>query len=178
MTRLLAAVFLGCGLAATAAELPAGPVRFGKLSAAPPADWKREKPKNRLRSDQFRLPSGEDGVADAELFVRPERNPDPAKSFPGWRAEFVPPEGKAAADLGSTKTFAAGGATVHLLDVSGTWRYKEFPMAKKEEERANYRVVWAIVAAGDEAWDVRLSGPEAVVGKHYPAFEAWLKGMK
>ena len=72
------------------------------------------------------------------------------------------------------------GATADLLDVTGTWRYKERPFdpKSKEELRENYRVVWAVIAEKDEASHVRLSGPKAVVDKHYPAFEAWLKALK
>ncbi|HYH68433.1 MAG TPA: hypothetical protein VD866_27315, partial [Urbifossiella sp.] len=72
------------------------------------------------------------------------------------------------------------GAAVRLLDVTGTWRYKERPFDKtsKTEERVDYRVVWAVIAEADEATHVRLSGPKAVVDKHYPAFEAWLKALK
>jgi hypothetical protein len=44
--------------------------------------------------------------------------------------------------------------------------------------RPDYRVIWAIVVTGDEATHLRLSGPRAVVEKHYPVFEKWLKSMK
>jgi hypothetical protein len=154
------------------------PVKFGTLSAEVPGDWKAEKPANRLRSHQFKLPSGAEGLADAELYVMPQSNPDPTRSFPQWKASFVPPEGKALDDVAKATKFEVNGATVHLLDVSGTWKYKPFPMAKKEELRPDYRAVWAVVVTGDEATHLRLSGPRAVVEKHYPAFEKWLRGMK
>ncbi len=119
-------------------------------------------------------------MADAELYVMPESNPDPAKSFPRWKASFVPPDGKTLDDMAKVSKFEVNGARVHLLDVSGTWRYRERPFdpKSKEELRPDYRAVWAIVVVGDEATHLRLSGPRAVVGKHYPAFEKWLKGMK
>lgn len=34
------------------------------------------------------------------------------------------------------------------------------------------------VVTGDVATHLRLSGPRAVVAKHYPAFEKWLKSIK
>ncbi len=156
---------------------PAG-VPFGKLSAPVPADWKAETPANRLRSHEYRLPSGEKGVADAEVTVMPQSDPHPDKYFPQWKASFVPPEGKSIDDAAKVSKFEVNGATVHLLDVSGTWKYRDFPMAKKEELRPDYRVVWAIVVTGDAASHVRLSGPRAVVEKRYPEFEKWLKDMK
>jgi hypothetical protein len=156
------------------------PVMFGKLSAEVPKDWKAEKPANRLRSHQFELPSGEAGLADAELYVMPQSNPDPDKSFPRWKASFVPPDGKTLDDAAKVSKFEVHGATVHLLDVSGTWKYRERPFdpRSKEERRPEYRAVWAVVVTGDEATHLRLSGPQAVVEKHYPAFEKWLKSIK
>lgn len=176
MTRFaLLGLFL-CGTALAAD--PPKPVSFGKLSAIPPAEWKSEKPKTRLRSHQFKIPSGEEGVADAEITVSPQANPDPARNLPGWKAQFAVAEGQSIDDVAKSSKFPVGPATVHLLDVSGTWKYKEFPMAKTEEMRAGYRVVWALVVVGDEATAVRFSGPAKVVDKHYAGFEGWLKGMK
>ncbi len=180
----LAALAMGVAvLTATVSAPPASAddkgaaVKVGKRSAAPPAGWKAEKPANRLRSYQFKLP-GDGG--DAELIVMPDSNPDPEKSFPRWKAGFVPPEGKTVDDLSKTGKFEVAGATVDVLDVTGTWKYKERPFdpKSKEEMRENYRVVWAIVADKDEAVHVRVSGPKETVDKHYPAVEGWLKALK
>jgi hypothetical protein len=165
-------------LAAVLAAPPAVP--FGKLSSVPPEDWKSEKPGNRLRSHQFKIASGMESVADGEVIVMPESSPKPEKEFPRWKGQLTPPDGKTVDDVAKESKFEAGGATVHVLDVSGTWRYKERPFdpKSKEEVRPEYRVVWAIVVVKDEATHVRLSGPATVVEKTYPAFEKWLRGMK
>src|SRR5690349_855267 len=68
-------------------------VKVNKMTATAPASWKSEKPANRLRSYQFKLP-GAAGRGDAELYVMPESSPDIAKNFPRWKAQFVPPDGK------------------------------------------------------------------------------------
>jgi hypothetical protein len=166
-----------CGPAAPAAD-PPKPVAIGSLQATPPADWKAEKPANRLRSHQFRLPSGEDGVADGEVNVRPQSSPKPEKEFPRWKAEFVPPDGKTIEDVAKETAFDVSEAKVHVLDVTGTWKYKKFPQAKKEEQRPGYRVVWVIVVGKDEATHIRLSGPSEVVEKYKKGFDDWLKALK
>ena len=157
---------------AVAADPPA--VKFGKLAAEVPKDWKAEKPANRLRSHQFKLPAGVEGLADAELYVMPQSDPNPDKSFPRWKASFIPPDGAKVSKI------EVSGATVHLLDVSGTWKYRERPFdpKSKEELRPEYRAVWAIVVHGDEATHLRLSGPRAVVAKHYSVFEKWLRSLR
>jgi hypothetical protein len=175
--RTTAAALLLAAVASAADPTPVV-VKFDKLSAPVPATWKSVRPANRLRSHQFELSSGHKDVPAAEVYVMPDSNPDPAKSFPKWKASFVPPEGKTIDDAAKVSKFTVNGATVEQLDVSGTWKYKPFPMSRKEELRPNYRAVWAIVATKDGATHVRLSGPTPVVAKYYPAFEAWLKSMK
>lgn len=163
----------------TAADTKSVVVKLVKLSAPAPADWVSEKPANRLRSFQFRL-KGADGDGDAEVIVMPESNPDPEKSFPRWRASFVVPDGKTEKDVGTQSKQEIAGATVHILDANGTWKFKERPFdpRSKEELRENYRVVWVIVDEKGDATHIRISGPEGTLVKHYPGFEKWLKSMK
>jgi len=180
MTRLPTAVvaLIVVSAGTVAAADPAEPVVIGSFRSTPPAGWKVEKPSNRLRSAQFRLPSGMDGIPDGEINVRPHVSKSPEKEFPRWKAEFVPPEGKSVDDTARETSFDVGGAKVHVLDVTGTWKYKEFPQAKKEELRPDYRVVWVIVAEKEEGTHIRLSGPGQVVEKYKKGFDEWLKGMK
>jgi hypothetical protein len=173
---LLIVIALAPGLAAQDAK----PVKFGPLAAVPPADWKTEKPANRLRSHQFKLASGDEGLADAEVIVMPESKPKPEQVFPGWKEQFTPPDGKTLADVAMESKLEVGTATLHVLDIRGTWKYKERPFDPKSklEMKPEYRVIWVIVATADEATHVRLSGPEKTVEKHKKAFDGWLKAMK
>lgn len=155
-------------------------VKIGTLKATTPADWKKEKPANNLRSYQFKLP-GEKDHADADLAVFPESHPNPDKSFPKWKASFIPPEGKTIDDISKTGKWDVKGATVTYLDISGgTWKFKERPQdpTSKEMLLDNYRVIWVIVAEKDEATHIRLSGPAVSVDKQFKAFEGWVKSLK
>jgi hypothetical protein len=177
---LLLTFFVSVTALSQAADPKPVVVKFGKLSAEVPTDWKSEKPNNRLRSHQFKLLSPIKDTPDAEVSVMPESDPNPEKYFPRWKAMFVPPEGKTVEDLSKVKKETVGTVVLHTLDVTGDWKYKERPFdpKSKEELRSNYRVIWAIVVTGDEASHVRLNGPMAVVEKHQPAFEKWLKSIK
>jgi hypothetical protein len=155
-------------------------VKVGSLSGTTPADWKKEKPANLLRSFQFKL-AGEKGLPDAELAVFPESHPSAEKNFPKWKGQFVPPEDKTVDDLSKTGKWDVKGATVTYLDVAGgTWKYKERPQDPKSKEMFldNYRVIWVIVAEKEEATHIRLSGPKATVDKHHGEFEKWIKSLK
>ncbi|MFO0935504.1 MAG: hypothetical protein U0798_03185 [Gemmataceae bacterium] len=167
-------VLLTCALADGSA------VEFGKLKAVAPSTWKAEKPANRLRSHQFKLASPDHDLADAELIILPESNPNPDKVFPGWKKTFEAPDGKSLDDLTKTDKFSVGKATVHLLDISGTWNYRERPNDPKSklEVKPEYRSIWMIVVVGDDAWHIRFSGPQKVVDKYSADVMAWVKSLK
>lgn len=181
---LLLAVVLLAGTGRSADEKPVV-VKLNKLSAAVPAGWKSEKPANRLRTYQFKLPGAKDHP-EAELTVMNESLPGADKNFPKWKNTFVVPEGKTADDLSKTAKWDVKGATVNVLDVTGTWKYKERPFDPKSKEMLleDWRVIWVIVeekdAKGDplETHHIRLSGPAVTVGEHAKAFEAWVKALK
>lgn len=182
MSRLfvLPLCVLACGQV-TAADMKPVVVKVNKLSAPVPAGWVSEKPVNRLRSYQFQLPAATAGGHTGEVYVMPDSNPDYAKYFTRWKRDILVPEGKSADDLAKTSSFdLPGGTTIHLLDMSGTWRFKERPFdpRSKTEERPDSRVVWVVVAGPDAACHLRLSGPAAVVNQQYEPFIQWLKSLK
>ncbi len=180
MRRALSLFAVVVFVAVVVADDKPTPVKFSGLSGDPPAAWKAEKPANLLRSHQFKLPSDDKTYADAELTVSPNSSKDVAAKFDEWKAQYTPPDGKKAEDVTKTGEFKVGDAKVHVLDVTGTWKYKERPRdpKSKEEIRPEYRTVWVIVVGKDDTAHLRLSGPQGVVEKHYPAFEKWLKAMK
>lgn len=164
---------------ALAADKPAA-VTLSGLSAVPPAEWKAEKPDNLLRSHQFKLPSGDEGFADAEVNVSPKASDDVEKYFGRWKDQYTPPDGKTADDVTKISELTVGGAKVHILDVTGTWKYKERPFdpRSKLQTLPEYRTVWVIVVGKEDTTHIRMSGPQGVVGKYYPGFEKWLKALK
>jgi hypothetical protein len=164
--------------AVSAADKPVV-VKLDKLSAEAPAEWTAEKTSNRLRSFQFKL-KGADGAMDGEIAVMPEQPPDPEKNFTRYKTSFIVPDGQTVDDVCKQYKENIKGATVHFLDCHGTWKFKERPFdpKSKEEERENYRVVWALVVEKDEATLVRISGPQTTMEKYFPGFEKWLKALK
>ena len=152
-------------------------VKLDKLSAPAPGDWKAEKPANLLRAYQFKLP-GAKGEPGADLAIYNQSRPGADKNFPRWKNEFVPPEGKTADDIGTAAKWDVKGATVNVLDATGTWKYKERPVDRKETLLDNWRVIWVIVEQKDETFHLRLSGPAATVAAHAKEFEAWVRSFK
>ncbi len=178
MNRYCLALVMLVPLSTLSAADPA--VTFGTLSSVPPKNWKSEEPSNRLRSHQFKVPSGDKTLADADVIVSPLSRPKPEQVFPGWKSQFAPPEGKTLDEVAKESTVELKGATLHILDVHGTWSYKERPFdpRSKVETKPHFRTIWVIVVVKDEATHVRFSGPEAVIEKNKKAFDEWLKAMK
>ena len=177
--RPVAAVVLFLAMPLLAADDKPVVVKLGKLAGPAPAGWQSEKPANRLRSYQFKLPGEKGGPGDAELVVM--QSGKASKEFPRWKAGFVPPDGKTVDDISKVRKIdGPKGATIDLLDVAGTWRYKAAPFdpKSKEELKDDYRVVWVVVADDEETNQLRLSGPRETVDKYYPGFEKFLKALK
>jgi hypothetical protein len=175
---LLAAGFALVGSARGADDKPVV-VKLNKLSAPAPTDWKKEKPSNLLRTYQFKLPGAKDHP-EAELAIYNESLPGAEKNFPKWKNTFVPPEGKTADDIAKTAKWEVPGAKVDVLDITGTWKYKERPQDPKSKEMLldDWRVIWVIVEEKDETHHIRLSGPAITVDEHAKALEKWVKSLK
>ncbi len=176
----LSCLFLAAGVAlAGSARADDKPVlvKLDKLSAPVPVEWKKEKPANLLRTYQFKLPGAKDHP-DAELAIFNQSLPGAEKNFPKWKGTFVVPEGKTADDISKTAKWEVPGTKVDVLDVSGTWKYKERPQDKKETLLEDWRVIWVIVDEKDETFHLRLSGPAVTVAEHAPKFEKWVKSLK
>jgi hypothetical protein len=180
--RHLSCLVLVAGLvlsvAARAADDKPVVVKLNKLSAPAPDDWKKEKPANLFRTYQFKLPGAKDHP-EAELSVTNGSLPGADKNFPKWKNMFVPPEGKTVDDIAKTANWEVPGAKVDVLDITGTWKYRERPNDPKTEKQLDdWRVIWVIVEEKDETHHLRLSGPTATVDEHAKAFEKWVKSLK
>jgi hypothetical protein len=176
--RTLCCVLLATSfaLAARADDKPVV-VKLNKLSAPAPSDWKKEKPSNLLRTYQFKLPGVKDHP-EAELAVYNESLPGAEKNFPKWKNTFVAPEGKTIDEVAKTAKWEVPGAKVDVLDVTGTWKFKERPQDKKEMLLDDWRVIWVIVEEKDETHHIRLSGPAATMEEQAKTLEKWVRSLK
>ncbi len=154
-------------------------VTLDKFSSRTPENWRHERPNNRLRSYQFRLP-GETTAKDAELFIFPNLTRSVEENFTRYKEMFAPPEGKTVDDLAKTAKLMVGKAKVNVLDMEGTWLYKERPFdpKSKQEARPDSRVIFVIFTTDDGNYLIRLGGPLATVKKHAKPFYDWIKAFK
>ena len=177
--RIAGFLLLASAMTCFADEPKADVVKLDKFSSATPVDWKSEKPQNRLRSHQFRLPGAKD-AKDAEIFIFPDLTKTVNENFTRYMEMFVPPDGKTVEDIAKIQKFEVGKVKVNMLDIEGTWLYKERPFdpKSKQENRPNSRVISVIFSTDDGNYLIRLSGPAATVNQHYKGFVEWIKGFK
>jgi len=154
-------------------------VKLDRLTSMTPADWKSEKPANRLRSHQFRLPGVKD-AKDAEIYIFPDLINAVSDNFTRYKADFQAPEGMTVDDFAKIAKIEVGKAKIDILDITGTWLYKDRPFDKaaKIEPRPDSRVISVIFHTDDGNYLIRLSGPAPTVTAHAKAFYDWIKAFK
>ncbi|MFL5341044.1 MAG: hypothetical protein ACJ8F7_12925 [Gemmataceae bacterium] len=185
MRRFVGAV-LACGLGAVALAQPpkAEPAKGtevvidGLKSVAPPT-WKAEKPANRLRSYQFKLPHVPGDKEDAELYVTPEQPGTLADNLAQWKDLVLPSPDRPKSDTLKEGKSTVGKATLHWLDLQGTYHVKHIPIDQAVKEvKPDWRLVAVYWESKGAHSAIRLVGPRRTVEAHKAKFDEWLKNFK
>ncbi len=155
-------------------------VELDGLKSKTPADWQKQKPANRLRSHQFKVPRTKGDPADAELAISPEQRGTSEQKVQGWKDWFEPPAGKTLDEVSKVESFMVGAAKVTYLDVSGTYLNLPRPLAPKSQAKPlpHYRMLAVYLETKGDKFFIRLIGPEKTVAQQKAAFDAWLKALK
>jgi hypothetical protein len=149
------------------------------VKAVTPSSWKAEKPANRLRSHQFKLSKALGDKEDAELFILPEVGGKVEDEFDRLRDLFIPPPDMPKSQAAKQSKFTVGKATLHVLDLQGTFRVKHIPIDQAVKEvKPDYRMVAVIWKSDQTSCSIRLVGPKRTVEAHAKEFESWLKSFK
>ena len=158
-------------------------IELGGLKSKAPAEWKFQKPSNKLRLYQFVVPKVEGDKDDAELVVFSfgaggGSNEDNVKR---WKGQFIAPQGKTIDEATKTDKFKVGtGADVLYVDIHGTYKYKFPPNDPKAKEmlKENYRRFNLIFDTDKGPFFITLTGPAKTVEHNKAAFDGWIKAFK
>ncbi len=155
-------------------------VSLDEVKSLTPADWKREKPANRLRAHQFRLARAKGDTTDAELAILSDLTGTPEQNVNRWKDMFVPPDGKTLDDVSRVDRLKVGSVRVTYLDVHGTYLSTDRPFAPKSTAKPlpGYRMLAVMFQTPDGSHLIRLLGPAPTVAMHKQAFDAWVKNFK
>jgi hypothetical protein len=172
----------GCGSCRTAADEGKGAVvDLGGLKSRAPASWEEQRATG-MRVAQFRVPRADGDKEDAEFVVfffqgGGGSNEDNIKR---WKGQFVPPKGKSIDDVTKVEKTKVGNADVTYVDLSGTYKFKKFPMQPDDqaELRPHYRALKVIFETPKGPYYLSLVGPDKTVEQNKKGFDEMLKGFK
>jgi hypothetical protein len=174
----LAAVFTAAVFAQEKTGDRAVSLGDGKLTLNAPEGWTKKQPASRIIEAEFATPPAKGDETPGRLTAMGaggsvEQNVD------RWVAQFVG-EGGAAAKPKLDKV-TVGGAEVHVVDLSGT--YKDTPggpfAGKAPVMRENYRMLGAIIQTKDAGnYFLKLYGPKATINEAEKGFHEMVKSLK
>lgn len=180
-------MWIACSFTVTAGLIVAGQLSAGDkkgtvvnlegLKSETPADWKMEKPINKLRLYQFSLP-GKEKDADLAVFYFPGGGSVDA-NVKRWKDRFIAPKGKSIEDISKIEKFKVGDAEVTFLDISGTY-IEQSPTKPNAEKvrREGYRFFGIYVDHKNGPHFITVTGPAETLESHKAAFDRWLKNFK
>jgi hypothetical protein len=154
-------------------------VTLAGMKSTTPADWKPESPSSSMRMAQFKLPAAEGDKDGAELAVfKMVASGSVDQNLDRQRAKFLPAPGKDKVEE-KKDTLKVGTAEATYLDLTGTFKKKDSPMAEKFTPVPGQRELYVLFDSKEgDSYYLVLLGPEKTVAKHKKAFEEWLKNFK
>jgi hypothetical protein len=183
MVSGFAILVLGAGGAGVRGDKGKGTVvDLDGLKSRTPANWVVEKPANKLRFAQFRVPKVGDDKNDTEMIIfhLAGQGGGVDANVKRWKEMFFPPRGKTLDDVAKVENLKVGDVAATYLDVHGTYKYKKAPFVpdSQAELRPDYRMLAVYFNSKNGPYFFRLVGPAATVAQNKKGFDDWLKNFK
>ena len=151
----------------------------GGVSWTAPDDW-TSRPK-RMRAANYVIPAaagdsegGECGV----YFFGPGQGGSVEANVKRWIGQFRAPDGGPADSLAKRSSETINGIPVTIIDLTGTYLFKPFPMAQNVTPKPGYRMLAAIAEAPQGPVFFKLTAPKATTASADDAFRQLLSSMK
>ena len=150
----------------------------GNVKFSASGTWKSVKKKSNMIAAEMQIPKVGDDENNGRLTFMAAGGSVEA-NITRWRGQFAQPDGSDTADKTKTEKLEISGQTVHMVDISGT--FMDSPMGPRgaKIERANYRMLAAIVETTDHGkMFVKLYGPKTTIDKNADHFKAMIKSLE
>jgi hypothetical protein len=151
----------------------------GKIVLKAPADWKATPPKNSIVQFEFAAPRDSKPESQARITIMGAGGPI-AQNIDRWYSQFEQADGSSTKDKAKVEKFDAAGQTVHLVEISGTFKDSSGgPFQRAAVVRENYRMLGAIIETKELGQHfVKITGPAATVEKLKEGFRKMLEGLE
>ncbi len=165
------------GLALIAADEPTQTIKARGITFDVPKSWASGKPANAMRLAQLKVEPSEGDKDAAELVLT---------AFPGggggveanvarWKAQFVDSQGEPPEVTQETKK--GKNVSVTFVETSGRYVAPVMPGRPEKNDKPNWRLLGAIVQAGDTGYFFKMVGPDKTMKAAKPGFEAMIKSI-
>ncbi len=170
--------FLAACLALGSLALSASAESAGGLSWTTPDGWTSQ-PK-RMRAANYVVPSAGGGTEDGECgvyFFGAGQGGSVEANVRRWISQFRAPGGGPADGLAKRSDETISGIKVTTVDVTGTYMFKAFPMAREATPKPGYRMVAAIAEGPEGPIFIKLTAPKATADAAEPALREMLGSL-
>lgn len=150
----------------------------GGLEWTAPTGW--ESQARPMRAANYVVPAA-DGAQPGELAVYyfgPGQGGSVEMNVKRWIGQFRAPDGGPADSLVKREDETINGIEVTVIDLTGTYLFKPFPMAPKAQERPGYRMLAAIAQGADAPVFFKLTAPAKTTAEAEAKFDAMLASLK
>ncbi len=171
---------LVCGMTSrlAAADAPTT-IEFagGHMQVKAPPGWVRKAPLTSIVEHEFALPAVKPDANDGRMTLMAAGGGVEA-NIDRWYGQFTQPDGGSTRDRAKVKQIKVGGADVHLVDISGTFKDQRGPAAPAVE-RPKYRMLGAIIPTkGAGTYFIKVYGPERTMAENEKAFLAMIESLQ
>lgn len=175
LTVGLVAAFIGVSVGADDSTQS---IKAGALSFKAPGTWKKETPKSAMRQAQMKVAAvaGDDEPAELVVFAFPNGAGGVESNIDRWEKQFI----DADKNTPKAKVEKKKGINVDVTRVEITGRFVApvNPGAAAKNDKANYRLLGAIVVTPDTGYFFKLTGPDKTVAAATKGFDSLIESMK
>jgi hypothetical protein len=164
----IAIVLGGLGLGADA---PTQTIDAGGLTFQVPSSWKSIPPSSSMRRAELRVAPAEGDKEPAELvvFAFPGGAGTVEANIKRWQGQFKDEDGNPPKI--DSKVIKGKNVDVTRVETAGHYFPMTFPGQPKQVDRPNYRLLGAIVQAGETGYYLKMVGPDKTMQAARPDFD-------
>jgi hypothetical protein len=162
---------------ASAAQDAPKTIQAGDLSFKIPSSWKSERPSNAMRKAQIKINpvAGDDEPAELVVTAFPGAAGGVEANVKRWEGQFE--DGDKNTPKAKVEERKGVNVSATRVEVAGRYVASMTPGAAKKYDKANYRLLGAIVLTKDMGYFFKLTGPDKTVLGASKAFDAMIESM-
>jgi hypothetical protein len=152
---------------------------LGPVTVVAPKEWKLKEPASRIIAYEFAAPKVGDDKEDGRfLFWAAGAVGGTAQmNIDRWYGQFTQDDGSDTKKRGKVEKKSIASQTVHLVDISGTYKEPRGPMAQTVS-RKDYRMLGAIIETPRSILFLKFYGPKRTIAENEKAFRQMIEEMK